>query len=49
VEDGGCMPLPPVGWILACTGSKDGYIWLGTQKGLVRFDGFEFKSLSENA
>ena len=40
--------LPP-DTITAVTQTKDGYIWLGTQKGLVRFDGFEFKSLSENA
>ncbi|HEY5616215.1 MAG TPA: two-component regulator propeller domain-containing protein, partial [Bacteroidota bacterium] len=23
--------------------SRDGYIWFGTQEGLVRFDGLEFK------
>jgi ligand-binding sensor domain-containing protein/signal transduction histidine kinase len=29
--------------INAITQSKDGYIWLGTQNGLVRFDGLEWK------
>src|SRR5450432_3088870 len=29
--------------ISAVVQSPDGYIWLGTQNGLVRFDGLEFK------
>jgi ligand-binding sensor domain-containing protein/signal transduction histidine kinase len=32
--------------ISTITQSKDGYIWLGTQNGLVRFDGLEFKSVT---
>jgi ligand-binding sensor domain-containing protein/signal transduction histidine kinase len=32
--------------ISAITQSKDGYIWLGTQNGLVRFDGLEFKPVA---
>jgi ligand-binding sensor domain-containing protein len=31
--------------INAITQTKDGFIWLGTQKGLVRYDGVEFKSI----
>jgi ligand-binding sensor domain-containing protein len=30
------------GTVYAIAESKDGYIWLGTERGLVRFDGFEF-------
>ena len=26
--------------------TKDGFIWIGTQKGIVRFDGLEFKQLT---
>jgi ligand-binding sensor domain-containing protein len=33
----------PANSINAITQTKDGYLWLGTAKGLVRFDGFEFK------
>jgi signal transduction histidine kinase/ligand-binding sensor domain-containing protein/CheY-like chemotaxis protein len=33
----------PANGINAITQTKDGYLWLGTSKGLVRFDGFEFK------
>ena len=33
----------PVNGITAVTQTKDGYLWLGTQKGLVRFEGNEFK------
>lgn len=33
----------PAGKINTVTQTADGYIWLGTQNGLVRFDGLEFK------
>ena len=33
----------PANWISAIGQSKDGYLWLGTVAGLVRFDGTEFK------
>ena len=33
----------PANSINAIMQTKDGYLWLGTSKGLVRFDGFEFK------
>ena len=33
----------PADLITGIIQSKDGYIWLGTQKGLVRFDGIEYK------
>ncbi|MGA2747500.1 MAG: two-component regulator propeller domain-containing protein [Verrucomicrobiota bacterium] len=36
----------PVNSIRAITQTKDGYLWLGTQKGLVRFDGIEFQTIS---
>jgi ligand-binding sensor domain-containing protein/signal transduction histidine kinase len=35
----------PVNGINAITQTKDGYLWLGTAVGLVRFDGIEFKVL----
>jgi ligand-binding sensor domain-containing protein/signal transduction histidine kinase len=31
------------GTIYAVTQTGDGYLWIGTEKGLVRFDGLEFK------
>src|ERR1041384_4740735 len=31
--------------INAITQTKDDFIWLGTQKGLVRYDGVEFRSI----
>jgi ligand-binding sensor domain-containing protein len=40
-EDG----LPASG-INAITQTRDGFLWVGTQKGLVRFDGVEFKPLN---
>ena len=33
----------PADVITGVTQTKDGYIWLGTQKGMVRFDGIEHK------
>ncbi|HEY1717390.1 MAG TPA: PAS domain S-box protein [Verrucomicrobiae bacterium] len=35
----------PANGINAITQTKDGYLWLGTAVGLVRFDGIEFKLL----
>jgi ligand-binding sensor domain-containing protein/signal transduction histidine kinase len=35
----------PANWITAIAQSKDGYLWLGTAAGLVRFDGTEFKTI----
>jgi PAS domain S-box-containing protein len=35
----------PANGINAIAQTRDGYLWLGTQKGLVRFDGTEFKSI----
>ena len=39
------MPNLPDNIINAVTQTKDGYIWLGTPVGLVRFDGVAFKVL----
>ncbi|MGP8200586.1 MAG: two-component regulator propeller domain-containing protein, partial [Limisphaerales bacterium] len=36
----------PVNAIRAIVQTKDGYLWLGTQKGLVRFDGVSFETIS---
>ena len=33
----------PGGGVHAITQGKDGYLWLGTERGLVRFDGTEFR------
>lgn len=33
----------PANAVLAITQTRDGYLWLGTPRGLVRFDGEEFK------
>ena len=32
----------PGGAVFAICQSKDGYLWIGTERGLVRFDGFDF-------
>ena len=37
--------LPP-GPIYAIAQTPDGYLWLGTERGLVRFDGVTFTTLS---
>ena len=33
----------PKGPVYAITQTKDGYLWIGTQRGLVRFDGLNFQ------
>jgi ligand-binding sensor domain-containing protein/signal transduction histidine kinase len=33
--------------VLALTQTRDGYLWVGTQKGLFRFDGLRFTSFGE--
>ncbi|MGD0812751.1 MAG: two-component regulator propeller domain-containing protein [Verrucomicrobiota bacterium] len=38
----------PADLITGITQTEDGYIWLGTQKGLVRFDGMEYKLIGVN-
>ena len=38
----------PAAKINCVTQSKNGYLWLGTQNGLVRFDGQEFKKIPIN-
>jgi len=43
-DDG--LPQNPV-WAIAQT--ADGYLWVGTQQGLVRFDGARFVPLEEIA
>ncbi len=37
----------PGGTINVITQTLDGYLWLGTQKGLVRFDGLNFRMFSQ--
>lgn len=36
----------PASTIISITQSDDGYLWTGTDKGLVRFDGFSFRLFS---
>jgi ligand-binding sensor domain-containing protein/anti-sigma regulatory factor (Ser/Thr protein kinase) len=38
----------PQDTIRAITQTTDGYIWLGTDEGLARFDGYEFKVFDKN-
>jgi len=33
----------PGGTVFAITQTADGYLWIGTEKGLIRFDGFTFR------
>src|SRR6185503_14943116 len=37
------------GDVFAITQDREGYLWLGTQTGLVRFDGFRFVVWSDDA
>jgi ligand-binding sensor domain-containing protein/signal transduction histidine kinase len=34
------------GSVNALAQTSDGYLWIGTDKGLIRFDGFDFRSIS---
>ena len=36
----------PSGHVLAIAQTADGYLWIGTDNGLVRFDGFSFQAVS---
>jgi len=38
----------PQGTVTSIAQTGDGYLWLGTQNGLVRFDGVSFKVFNEN-
>jgi diguanylate cyclase (GGDEF)-like protein len=38
---------PPI--VLSITSDRSGFIWLGTEGGLVRYDGYEFRMFSANA
>ena len=38
----------PSSLITTMTQTRDGYLWFGTQEGLVRFNGFEFKVFEPN-
>jgi ligand-binding sensor domain-containing protein/signal transduction histidine kinase len=37
----------PSGTVTALAQSKDGYLWIGTDKGLIRFDGSSFRSFPQ--
>ena len=37
----------PQAWIYAIAQTHDGYLWLGTQTGLVKFDGVRFTTVDE--
>src|ERR1700677_3968363 len=39
----------PGGSVTAITQTKDGYLWIGTDKGLVRFDGSSFRTFRQAA
>ncbi len=38
----------PQGTVTSMVQTPDGYLWLGTQNGLVRFDGVNFKVFNED-
>jgi len=38
----------PQGSVTAMTQARDGYLWLATQRGLIRFNALEFESFSLN-
>ena len=38
----------PQGSVTAMTQARDGYLWLGTDRGLVRFDGIRFRTFDDN-
>jgi signal transduction histidine kinase/ligand-binding sensor domain-containing protein len=42
------IPLFDGGAVVALVQSRDGYLWLGTLNGLVRFDGVQFTIFDEN-
>jgi signal transduction histidine kinase/ligand-binding sensor domain-containing protein len=37
----------PGGAVFAICQSQDGYLWIGTERGLVRFDGFDFTMIQQ--
>jgi ligand-binding sensor domain-containing protein len=37
----------PQAWIDSIVQTHDGYLWLGTQSGLVKFDGVRFTTIDE--
>src|ERR1700677_2975962 len=37
----------PGGSVTAITQTRDGYLWIGTDKGLIRFDGLDFRVLQQ--
>src|ERR1700684_50632 len=37
----------PGGTVTAITQTRDGYLWIGTDKGLIRFDGLDFRVLQQ--
>ena len=38
----------PGGYVYAITQTADGYLWIGTSKGLIRFDGLSFAPIRES-
>lgn len=39
----------PKGPVYAITQTKDGYLWIGTDEGLVRFDGWNFRFIKDDS